>query len=95
MSGGGGAEQAVLPLTAFGDGCEAYWVQGSHASDEDGELTFVFDNTSSWFSGMVVECMFSIGEPAAGGSGSGSAAEKERELQLTKAPGGSYTLWSL
>ena len=97
MSGGGGAEQAVLPLTAFGAGCEAYWVQGSHVSDEDGELTFVFDNTSSWFSGMIVECMFSIGEPSGSGSSGGSSgsAEKERELQLTKAPGGSYTLWSL
>eukprot|EP01043_Picozoa_sp_COSAG02_P006595 COSAG02_NODE_189_length_30109_cov_71.135855_8_plen_1727_part_00 len=90
VSGGGGAELVVLPLTQFGEGCSTWWVQGSHLCETDGELTFEFDNSSSWFSGREVNCTFSIGEVT-----DDSRPEKERELQLTKAPGGQYTLWSL
>lgn len=118
VRGGGGAELVVLPLTQFGEGCSTWWVQGSHLCETDGELTFEFDNSSSWFSGRAVDCMFSIGEVAqyddtdsigginglqrggvggVGGVGDsgGTGPEKERELQLTKAPGGQFTLWSL
>lgn len=92
VSGGGGAELVVLPLTQFGEGCSTWWVQGSHLCETDGELTFELDNSSSWFSGRQVDCTFSIGEVA---QHDDSRPEKERELQLTKAPGGQYTLWSL
>jgi hypothetical protein len=108
MSGGGGAELPVLAATPFGEGCAKWWVQGSHLCETDGELTFEFDNSNSWFGGRTVECTFSIGEAiqhddegtdtVAVSSPAGprrDGPEKERELQLTKAPGGQFTLWSI
>lgn len=101
-------ELEVLQRTQLGADSSTPWVQGSHLCETDGELTFEFDNSSSWFSGRTVDCAFSIAEVAqhdetdsggdsvkrVNGSGSTTRPEKERELQLTKAPGG-LTIWSL